>query len=402
VKRINVPATMVVVSTLASLQIFPHSVVAQGKNQPQGTTPGPPVTQTRIDVKESCGPDCDRWVKNLTIESASQVTFRYSTDQPGAASAIWQISDKSFFPASQVSASRLSAPQAPHVIASGTLGQIPASGHVSTFDIDFAKFAPKSAPMTPLSYWVSIVTKNARNSPLGLNSAPVKIVYRRPSQKVVIFSGIPGGDKPSGPPRYAMSFVGFTCLETTSGPGDDETYMFGMSKSKTNSKGIGTFSSNVFTDVSDGTKKQQTVRLFTGALSEINDYMYVIGIGETDLSAEFLSYFPGDMWGRYQLDIALQSGLLQLQEYIELITTNPDHKGLLLGMKRFMREATEGIDYRTYGDEDYLGSEELQFTQAEIQQAVDYNGSKPVVKYLDYYGHGSHYRAEFHLRRVFE
>ena len=187
-RLINLAATMLFVLALGLHPIFPSSLASQGKNAQQGTTPGPPVTKTKLEAKGSCGPDCEQWVKTLTIESANKVTFRYSTEQPGATSAIWQVSDKPFSSGSQMSPA-----QAPHVIASGALGQIPDPGHVNTFEINFAVFAPKT-PTTPVTYWVFVVTKDGRANPIGLASSPVKVSYHAPSKTVVDLSGIPGDE----------------------------------------------------------------------------------------------------------------------------------------------------------------------------------------------------------------
>jgi hypothetical protein len=191
---------------------------SQGKKQGQGTTPGPPVTKTRIEVKQFSG-DFEQWQKSLIINSAEKVTFRYSTDEPAATSAIWQVSDKPFSSAPQITAA-----QAPHVIASGALGQVPAKGHVSLFDINFALFAPKTPPTSPKSYWVFIVTKNAQQQPVGLPSVPAKIVYHKSTQPPTDLSGIPG-DKPV-PMPIEISLSSFTVNITNEGSGDDDPYLF--------------------------------------------------------------------------------------------------------------------------------------------------------------------------------
>ena len=157
-------------------------VWSQGKNPGQGTQPAPPVTKTKLEVKEFSG-DFEQWKKTLQINSAEKVTFRWSTSELNTASAIWQVSDKPFSSGPQTTVA-----QAPHVIASGVLGQVPIPGHVSMFDINFAQFAPKSPPSTPLSYWVFIETKSSRQQPVGLPSAPVKIVYKKATQPPVEFS----------------------------------------------------------------------------------------------------------------------------------------------------------------------------------------------------------------------
>jgi hypothetical protein len=176
--------------------MFPNAVKSQGKNPQQGTTPGPPVSKTKIEVQEFGG-EFQNWVNALVITMAEKVTFRYSTNEPGAVSAIWQVSDKPFSTGPAVTVL-----QAPHVIASSALGKVPAPGHVSQFDINFKLFAPATPPTSPKNYWVFVVTKNDRNFPVGLVSVPVKIVYHKSTQPVTDLSGIPG-DKP-----VSMEFEG--------------------------------------------------------------------------------------------------------------------------------------------------------------------------------------------------
>ncbi len=169
---------------------------SQGKKQGSGTTPAPPVTKTKIEVEEFGG-EFAQWVKSLTITSLDKLTFRYSTNEPAAVTAIWQVSDTPVTFSNQIGIG-----QAPHVIASGALGAVPAPGHVSQFEINFALFAPKTPPSSPKSYWVFIVTKSDRQTPVGLASVPVKIVYHKSTQPVTDLSGIPG-DKP-----VSMEFEG--------------------------------------------------------------------------------------------------------------------------------------------------------------------------------------------------
>jgi hypothetical protein len=194
---------------------------SQGKNQGQGTTPGPPVTKTKIEVQENSGDFASPWVNSLTITSASTLAFRYSTNEPGAVSASWQVSDKPFSSGKLIGQS-----QAPHVIANGALGTVPAPGHVSQFDINFALFAPKTPPTSPQSYWVFIVTKNSRNLPVGLASAPVKIVYHKSTQPATDLSGIGTCGLPCGPMAIEIGLGSFTVHKTNEGEGDDDPYLF--------------------------------------------------------------------------------------------------------------------------------------------------------------------------------
>jgi hypothetical protein len=201
---------------------LPPSLLAlsQGKNQGQGTTPAPPVSKTSIEVQENGGDFASPWVKSLTITSASTLAFRYSTNEPNATSATWQVSDKPFSTGPQITAQ-----QAPHVIAGGALGALPAPGHVSQFEINFALFAPKTPPASPQSYWVFIVTKNSRNFPVGLASVPVKIVYRKSTQPDTDLSGIPL-DNQAPPMPIEINLTSFTVHKTNEGEGDDDPYLF--------------------------------------------------------------------------------------------------------------------------------------------------------------------------------
>lgn len=204
--------------TLALVPMFPNAVKSQGKNPQQGATPGPPVSKTKIEVQEFGG-EFQNWVNALTITMAEKVTFRYSTNEPGAVSAIWQVSDKSFStgPAATVL-------QAPHVIASGALGKVPAPGHVSQFEINFKQFVPSVPPVKPLGYWVFVVTKNAQGNPVGIASAPAKVVYRKSTQPATDLSGIPA-DKPM-PMPIEINLTSFTVHKTNEGEGDDDPYLF--------------------------------------------------------------------------------------------------------------------------------------------------------------------------------
>jgi hypothetical protein len=192
-RLITSASTWLLISTLAFSPIIPNVVKSQGKNPQQGTTPGPSVSKTKIEVQENAGDFAAPWVNSLTITSAGTLGFRYSTNEPDAASAIWQVSDKPFSSGPQITKG-----QAPHVIASGALGNVPQPGHVSQFEIHFALFAPKTPPPSPVSYWVFVVTKNTRGLPVGIASAPVKITYRKSTQESVDLSGI--GDYSSGLP----------------------------------------------------------------------------------------------------------------------------------------------------------------------------------------------------------
>src|SRR6266542_5584940 len=110
---------------------------SQGKKKGSGTTPAQRGTKNKIEVEEFGG-EFAQWVKSLTITSVDKLTFRYSTNEPAAVTAIWQVSDTPVTFSNQIGIG-----QAPHVIASGALGAVPAPGHVSQFEINFALFAPK-------------------------------------------------------------------------------------------------------------------------------------------------------------------------------------------------------------------------------------------------------------------
>ena len=159
---------------LAVLTLAPAAVWSQGKPGTD-TTPAPPVTKTKLEVQENGGEFASPWVISLTITSADTLAFRYSTNEPAATSAIWQVSDKPFLSGSQITAAQPS-----QVIPSGALGTVPAPGHVSQFEINFAQFASHTPPKSPKRYYARVVIRNGRNQPVGLPSSSVIITYREP------------------------------------------------------------------------------------------------------------------------------------------------------------------------------------------------------------------------------
>ncbi|MCI0350916.1 MAG: hypothetical protein L0Z53_15935 [Acidobacteriales bacterium] len=189
---------------------------SQGKKDPGHQQP--PVSKTKLEVMEGSG-DFKQWVKTLTITSAEKLLFAWYTDEPGVTSAGWMVSDKDFSPPPWTSPT-----QSPHVIASGHLAPVPQKGQGATFLIDFTKFAPKTPPKNPTSYWVYIMTKNAQRQPVGLPSAAVKIIYRAPSQGAADLSGIPI-DKPA-PMPVEINLHTFKVNKTNEGEGDDDPYLF--------------------------------------------------------------------------------------------------------------------------------------------------------------------------------
>jgi len=174
-------ALMALVMVTTGLMMPAQSILARDDKSKGGTTPAPPVTKTKLEVMEGSG-EFKQWAKSTSIESGESVTFRWSTDEPAATSAIWMVSDKPFS-----SNGNIVAAQGPHLIASGVAGTAPAKGKAQLFDINFGLFIPKTLPKSPQSYWVFIRTKNARQQPVGVDSAPVKVTYRAPSQESLKF-----------------------------------------------------------------------------------------------------------------------------------------------------------------------------------------------------------------------
>jgi hypothetical protein len=176
------------------LMLSGRHVWAQGKKPIPDSQPGPPVTKTKLEVKEFGG-DFENWVKSLTIESPQKLNFRYSTDQPGAVSAIWQVSDGPIDSGLQANIEK-----APHIIASGSAGDVPAPGHVGWFQINFALIAAPTPSFSPDRYWVRIVTKDARARPVGIASGSVRIIYSKPATA-------PTFDGPELPPEGLQIFA---------------------------------------------------------------------------------------------------------------------------------------------------------------------------------------------------
>ena len=189
---------MMISITLLALMLtslVPARATFARDNKPKGDSkPGPPVTKTKLEVKEFSG-DFEQWVKKLTINSAGALTFSWMTDEQGVASAAWMVLDKPYSSAKIV----VQAGSRPNVIASGVLSKVPAKGHVSLFNINFETFAPKTPPKTPQSYWVYVLPKDAKQESAGLHSTPVEIVYVKYSQPPVHFDD----DTPNKPVDYS-------------------------------------------------------------------------------------------------------------------------------------------------------------------------------------------------------
>src|SRR6266542_6100588 len=139
---------------------------AQKTNPNLDTTPGPPVTKTKLEVKQF-SKEFEQWVKTITITSAEKLTFRWSTQEVAANGGVWKVSDKPVsFGSTMTTAVATALQQQPHVISSGSAGRPAATGNTLTFEIDFALFAPKTPPPTPRTYWI-FVTPISGRGPVG-------------------------------------------------------------------------------------------------------------------------------------------------------------------------------------------------------------------------------------------
>jgi len=187
-KRMFSPILFTLISISLALTVPPAR--SQGKKPGPGNNPPPPVTKTKLEVKQGSG-DFQSWVKSLTITTAGKITFRWMTDEPGVASAAWIVSDKPFSSGGPVVVA-----QAPQVIQSGPLNYLQQRGFASTFEINFAQFAPKTPPATALNYYVRIVTFDAQHKPKGVPSSAVRIRYQKPDADVK-FDSYMGGPVPN-------------------------------------------------------------------------------------------------------------------------------------------------------------------------------------------------------------
>lgn len=186
-KPLHIFATAFLLLSLLLAPTLPRSVSSQQKKSGTGYKPPPPATKTKLEAQEF-SKEFATWVKVLTITSADKLTFRWFTDEAAANGGIWKVSDKPVFSASNLMTAM--ATQQPHIISSGTLSQAPSKGKFLTFEINFALFAPKNPPPTPLTYWVFLTpTSWSGRAPqaVGLPSVPVKIVYRRASSETAQF-----------------------------------------------------------------------------------------------------------------------------------------------------------------------------------------------------------------------
>jgi len=178
---------------LICVEIGSVSSSMQIKKPNASTTPAPPATKTKLEVKQFSN-EFEQWVKTITITSADKLTFRWSTQENAANGGVWKVSDKPvYFGGSTIAAAALQQPL-PHVISSGNAGKPGANGTFLTFEINFALFAPKNPPPTPHTYWIFLTPTSGagRVGPVGaqaagLPSIPVKIIYRKPSSETVHF-----------------------------------------------------------------------------------------------------------------------------------------------------------------------------------------------------------------------
>ena len=205
--------------TLISISLIWPAVPAWSQDKkPDDTKRTPqPVSKTKLTVMQGSG-DFMQWVESLSIEAPENLTFAWSTDEAGVASARWVVTDRPFSSSDGVKLMQ------PEVLASGVVGQVPAKGKGKTFNINFVTLLPKTPPKNPKSYWVSLMTKNAQQQEVGQRSKAVRIVYREPSQQMVDLSSIPG-EKPK-PMPIRISLNRFTVNVTNEGPGDDDPYLF--------------------------------------------------------------------------------------------------------------------------------------------------------------------------------
>ena len=176
---------------LICLEIGRVSSSMQIKKTNASTTPAPPATKTKLEVKQFSN-EFEQWMKTITITSAEKLTFRWSTQEAAANGGVWKVSDKPvYFGRATIAAAALQQP--PHVISSGNAGKLGALGTFLTFEINFALFAPKNPPATPRTYWIFLTPMGGGGrgpgggQAAGLPSVPVKIVYRKPSSEIVHF-----------------------------------------------------------------------------------------------------------------------------------------------------------------------------------------------------------------------
>jgi hypothetical protein len=204
---------------------------------------GPTALEVQLDTKEFAA-----WGKSATITKPQILTFRWSMNQPKAASGKWRVLDrapiatknpgamstpklgvdKALPPKGGQQLGSVAVPIAPKQLAQGNV-PVPSSGSHQSFEINFAPFIPKWPPVAPgvYSYWVSIRPLDAAKKPIGRESAPVKIDYKAPGPAPTFNICTKTSDCPTGevcnPQKQECGPLIYTCKDNHLIVGTDGT-----------------------------------------------------------------------------------------------------------------------------------------------------------------------------------
>jgi len=213
-------ALAIVLLTPFFLSLLKPLASASPDDKKSPTTSFQLVSKTKLEVKEFSG-EFERWVKSRVLESAGTVAFRWSTNEPGVASATYEVTDTpGGFGVALAS-------QTPNIVATGTAGPVPAKGLFTRFAINFATFVSKTPPASPKRYYVRVATRNALNQAVGKPSSQVTIPYQDTTkQPITDFSGIPDQYKPPKPMRIEAKLEDFIVKSPNEGERSDEPYLF--------------------------------------------------------------------------------------------------------------------------------------------------------------------------------
>jgi hypothetical protein len=151
-------------------------------------------TSTSIEVRRNSG-DFAEWGQLTDISSPHAVTFRWESKQTGATKAYYQVSeeDLSFGTTTEVMLK---------AIARRSLGELPATGSVKQFEIDFAAFAPATPPAATKTYYVRVITVDEQGRVVGTPSASVQVLYSAPNAPLVNMGGGNQKARPDVPGKH--------------------------------------------------------------------------------------------------------------------------------------------------------------------------------------------------------
>ena len=168
---------IVVVAGLVCLLCTPgRRASAQGRKPVSERASLSTGSKTKVEVKNGSG-DFETWGDSLVISSPETVTLRWSTDEDGVASAMFQVREE-YLSLGQTNRTNV------NTVYKGNLNTVPTKGHVALFDVLTKIFVTNTPPLSPKRYYVHVIPKDSQGNAIGLPSPAVTIIYKQSSQDI--------------------------------------------------------------------------------------------------------------------------------------------------------------------------------------------------------------------------